>query len=388
MSNVAQQARVELSLRTATGGLIHERSNHDALVADLKAAHLRERALLAKVQALSQNQAAMTNEFERRLANGLKIIAGLLSLQSQAAASAEASAQLLDAARRVSAFERVHHRLHLLGQGDHVELKRYLQTLCQDFSELFFEDKADAGIKVEGAEVELASASAIQLGLIANELITNSLKYAGDHITLRLATLSPGRHTLSISDDGRGLPAGFHPAKSSGPGMKIIYSLLQRIGGELQLLSGYSGRGTRIAVAFPSRNSGSKTTRFDGAYSAVRATHPAERTPNLNGNSDDGATRNDCLKCSLHREEAERISKAYVAGLTRRERQVLKLVVDGRPSKNIAFDLGISQRTVENHRASIMKKLACKSLPALGRMSFAFAWNGDAERGNHLNQTN
>jgi len=44
-----------------------------------------------------------------------------------------------------------------------------------------------------------------------------------------------------------------------------------------------------------------------------------------------------------------------------------------RPSKNIAADLGISQRTVENHRASIMTKTGTKSLPALARLALAAA---------------
>ena len=45
-----------------------------------------------------------------------------------------------------------------------------------------------------------------------------------------------------------------------------------------------------------------------------------------------------------------------VRGLTTRQRQIMELVVGGQPSKNIAADLGISRRTVENHRASIMRK--------------------------------
>jgi two-component system CheB/CheR fusion protein len=49
----------------------------------------------------------------------------------------------------------------------------------------------------------------------------------------------------------------------------------------------------------------------------------------------------------------------------------MDLVLAGHPSKNIAADLGISQRTVENHRASIMKKTGSKSLPALARLAVA-----------------
>ena len=58
-----------------------------------------------------------------------------------------------------------------------------------------------------------------------------------------------------------------------------------------------------------------------------------------------------------------------LASLTPRQRQIMDLVLAGNPSKNIAADVGISQRTVENHRASIMKKTGAKSLPALARMA-------------------
>jgi len=67
----------------------------------------------------------------------------------------------------------------------------------------------------------------------------------------------------------------------------------------------------------------------------------------------------------------------HVAGLTPRQRQIMELVLAGTPSKNIAADLGISQRTVENHRASIMKKTGAKSLPALARLALAAAWHAD-----------
>jgi len=70
-----------------------------------------------------------------------------------------------------------------------------------------------------------------------------------------------------------------------------------------------------------------------------------------------------------------------IASLTARQRQIMELVLAGHPSKNIAADLGISRRTVESHRASIMKKTGSKSLPALGRFAFGTASTGaDARR--------
>lgn len=62
-----------------------------------------------------------------------------------------------------------------------------------------------------------------------------------------------------------------------------------------------------------------------------------------------------------------------IAGLTARQRQIMEMVVDGLPSKNIAADLAISRRTVEHHRAAIMEKTGTKSLPALARLALAAA---------------
>jgi two-component system, LuxR family, response regulator FixJ len=55
--------------------------------------------------------------------------------------------------------------------------------------------------------------------------------------------------------------------------------------------------------------------------------------------------------------------------LTERERQVLKLLVDGLPSKLIAYELGISTRTAEHHRSAVMKKMKARTLSHLVRMA-------------------
>jgi two-component system CheB/CheR fusion protein len=92
-----------------------------------------------------------------------------------------------------------------------------------------------------------------------------------------------------------------------------------------------------------------------------------------------------CTECHLRRERDKFLGRLFavyeaaekrLAGLTDREYQIMKLVLAGHPNKNIAADLGISQRTVENHRASVMKKTAAKSLPELARLSLVADWVG------------
>lgn len=63
--------------------------------------------------------------------------------------------------------------------------------------------------------------------------------------------------------------------------------------------------------------------------------------------------------------------RARLGSLSDRERQVLTAVVSGLPNKIIAYDLDISPRTVEVHRANIMSKMQAKSLAELVRMAIA-----------------
>lgn len=103
---------------------------------------------------------------------------------------------------------------------------------------------------VEGAKVEIPTTMAIPLGFIVNELITNSAKYAEGHITVRIDAASPADRSLSVIDDGPGLPAGFKPSDSKGLGMKIVLSLVKQIGGEFHISPGDNGQGTRFTVKF------------------------------------------------------------------------------------------------------------------------------------------
>ena len=96
----------------------------------------------------------------------------------------------------------------------------------------------------------MPAVTAIPLGFIANELITNATKYGTGRITVRLEANPAKGYALSVSNEGPALPEAFDPAARKGLGMRIIRSLVKQIGGELRIGRGDRNQGTRFTVLF------------------------------------------------------------------------------------------------------------------------------------------
>ena len=99
----------------------------------------------------------------------------------------------------------------------------------------------------------------------------------------------------------------------------------------------------------------------------------------LHGSSDLREALHGSMGRAVERPELSQAATACLDILTPRQHQIMDLVLAGERSKNIAMDLGISRRTVENHLAMIMKKTGFKSIPALARLAFMSAMNGSGQ---------
>lgn len=213
----------------------------------LRARIVKDEELLRQKDALVAQQALSSSEAIHRLLNDLQIVVSLLSLQSRKSADAETASQLASAGSRVAAIARVHQRLQSVDCVQSLPLKQFLVDFCLDFSTLL---GADRPIAVEGVEILLPRATAIPLSLIANELITNAVKYGTGGITVRLENHSKKGYALSVSNDGPPLPDGFDLTVGNGQGMRIIRSFVERIGGELCGGRRDANQGTRFTVLF------------------------------------------------------------------------------------------------------------------------------------------
>jgi two-component sensor histidine kinase len=216
----------------------------------LREALAREQALLRQKDELIQHQALLSQESDHRLLNGLQMIVSLLSLQGRASENAEVASQLAGAADRVATIGRIHRRLHSFDGIQTFAIKQYLHDICGDFSTMLSSGRPERIVVVEGIEINLPAATAIPLGFIASELITNAVKYGTGRITVSLERNPEKSYALAVSNDGPGLPEGFDPADRKGLGMRIILSFVKQIGGELRIGRGDCNQGTRFTVLF------------------------------------------------------------------------------------------------------------------------------------------
>jgi two-component sensor histidine kinase len=223
---------------------------HKRTESGLREALAREETLLRQKDALIQRQAVLRQESDHRLLNGVQMIVSLLSLQGRASENAEVASQLAGAADRIATIGRIHRRLHSIDRVQTFALKQYIEDLCRDFSMMLSSTRPERVIVVEGIEIELAAVTAIPLGFIANELITNATKYGTGRITVRLEPNPEMGYALSVANAGPALPEAFDPAAGKGLGIRIIRSLLKQIGGELRIGRGTRNQGTRFTVLF------------------------------------------------------------------------------------------------------------------------------------------
>src|SRR5271166_2449444 len=159
--------------------------------AELREALSRERVLLDQKDELIRHKDLMSRESDHRLINGLQMVSSLLSLQSRQTQNAKAAEQLKIAANRVATIGSVHKRLHALDHVRTVELKQYLEDLCQDIRGILPNETGEHNLAIEGVALEVPTAIGIPLAYIVSELVMNSAKYASGKITVRLG-LKPG----------------------------------------------------------------------------------------------------------------------------------------------------------------------------------------------------
>lgn len=189
-------------------------------------------------------------EVHHRMKNNFTCIGDLLSLQAQSIDNPKVQSALNNAVGRVNSMRILYERLLTSEKYQVISIKEYLNNLIDDLVNTL-SDNLNLTIEKKLDDVHLDTKQLFPIGLIVNELITNIMKYAFTkrESCLIVVTLKESHEeiTITIQDNGNGLPEGFSNAPQIGFGLKLIRMLIHQLNGSFEI---YNHEGTRSVIKF------------------------------------------------------------------------------------------------------------------------------------------
>lgn len=218
------------------------------LVASVIQRHQAEEAhrqALSELAMEKQQRDLLLLEMQHRVKNYFQMILSMISLERPKLPTETGRDIMGKVAERIMAVSFANDQLSP-NRSEKVAMPSYLRAICTALAS----QHSDVSVTVKADDISLPSQRAVPIGLIVNELVTNSLKYAfagrsGGSVMVTLsAGAGGGRALLEVSDDGNGISKD----AQSGTGTRLLQSLVRQVAGEMEQTS--SAEGTRTSVVF------------------------------------------------------------------------------------------------------------------------------------------
>jgi len=216
--------------------------------------HATERfSLLRELERRIKEKDILLAEIHHRVKNSLQIVSSLLALEADRIVDPQSLEALKDTRTRVRSMSVIHQTLYQSQEFDKVDFRSFLESFVPSLIQTYSLHPEEIKLEIRVDEINLPLDAAIPCGLIVNELITNSLKHAfpegrGGTITVEFTKNEDGYATLTVNDDGIGLPKNFNFENSGTLGMQLVYMLAGQLGGKATV---NHGTPTKMEVRFP-----------------------------------------------------------------------------------------------------------------------------------------
>lgn len=192
-----------------------------------------------KIQESLEEKEMLLKEIHHRVKNNLMIISSLLSLQSRYIKDKKVLDVFKDSQNRARSMALIHDKLYQSSRLKSIDIGDYIRTLSADLFRTYATNSGSIELDFDVEEVMLDINTMIPLGLIVNELLSNSLKHAfpdgrdgkiiiGFHHT-------DHKYALSVADDGIGFPEDLDYKKTESLGLRLVNILTDQIDGEIKL---------------------------------------------------------------------------------------------------------------------------------------------------------
>jgi two-component sensor histidine kinase len=213
----------------------------------------RKKSLIIQKQATDLE--VLMKEIHHRVKNNLQVISSLLDLQSMTITDNQASEAVKEGKNRVQSMALIHQNLYSEGNIKGIRTKEYisnlLQSLCNSYN--ITNDKIKVNTQIDDLNLDVDTM--IPLGLVLNELVSNSLKYAfkdGRKGELNILLKEKPEHLLlRVSDNGAGYPEGMNVKEGKSFGMKMIRAFAQKLKAKLDI---YNNNGAVVEMQITKYN--------------------------------------------------------------------------------------------------------------------------------------
>lgn len=207
-----------------------------------------------KIRGALAEKVVLLQEIHHRTKNSLQIITGLLDLQAQALGDPHCREIFAASQNRISALALIYDRLYETHNLTSIDLHGYVKSLCCDLLATCRGEPGDVrfGFHFAAEPMNIDIDTAIPCGLIVNELVSNALRHAfgknteGNAIDIGLCRNEAGSITLTIADNGRGLPQDRECCESN-LGLRLVRILVRQLDGVMVV---DTARGTEYRVTF------------------------------------------------------------------------------------------------------------------------------------------
>ena len=198
-----------------------------------------------------EEKEVLIKEVHHRVKNNLQIVSSLLSLQSHYLEPGEGRLALKESQQRIRSMAQIHEMFYRSSDLQSLDLKSFLDNLTTSFSQAFASDD-EFGISVEADPILVSLDTAIPVGLILHELVSNSVTHAkpdgGPGAISIVLKEQNGNVELTVHDNGAGFPPGMDWESTDSLGLKIVHSLTHQLGGNVRVAD---EEGTTFRIRFP-----------------------------------------------------------------------------------------------------------------------------------------
>ncbi|MFP4363793.1 MAG: PAS domain S-box protein [Spirochaetia bacterium] len=181
----------------------------------------------------------LIRELYHRTKNNMQVIASMLSLKRGSFDNPDVQTVLSEMISKIYTMALVHEKLYQSQSLSQLELSAYVKGLGHLIITTFELEHTNIKIEYELEKMNVLIDTAVPLGLVINELVTNAVKYAFPHtgsgkITIQLFSLPGEKAELCIQDNGVGMPKEFCLDQTKTLGLRTVRSLIDgQLGGEI-----------------------------------------------------------------------------------------------------------------------------------------------------------